>query len=433
VEIAYELSEARARLPGSQGRAVQKDREAFHRLALRVSERIQLYWDGELANEPISSLPGDQRASLLMRTRDLPDMVVNHLAALIENPETLDDPEQRMDLLTSLRFAGDPRLVGPLLSILRLGDLDLSAEAARTLGRIDDPRVHWALVAEYERSVVDRHRTVLAGALGNSGDARGLEYLRSMLTNDDPETVRHALEGLASFGSTEDCESVARLLESGTAALQLEAARTLCRVGDGRALGPIRNLRSSAPVPALIAELEDAETAIRARLELRGEEPAETGKYPITPSQAALSRESSAPATVRFRAWTDYMVGILWLSVGMMGRAIARFERAAVRRPGWARPLLSLALIHARKNRHAHALTEFRRALEADRTVVESNPAAMRAFTRSFLRRADEVERDGREDIARGLLEEATSLDLRRAPSALRFEVNRRHEALRRH
>jgi hypothetical protein len=42
------------------------------------------------------------------------------------------------------------------------------------------------------------------------------------------------------------------------------------------------------------------------------------------------------------------------------------------------------------------------------------------------------MEREGRSDIARGLLEEVMTLDLRRAPSAMRFEISRRHDAVRR-
>jgi hypothetical protein len=55
----------------------------------------------------------------------------------------------------------------------------------------------------------------------------------------------------------------------------------------------------------------------------------------------------------------------------------------------------------------------------------------MRALARSFLRRSEQVERDGRFAIARGLLDEVMALDLRRAPSSLRFEIGRRYEALR--
>ena len=50
---------------------------------------------------------------------------------------------------------------------------------------------------------------------------------------------------------------------------------------------------------------------------------------------------------------------------------------------------------------------------------------------RCFLRRAEQVERDGRIAIARGLLHEVLTLDLRRVPSSLRFEIGQRHETLR--
>lgn len=42
------------------------------------------------------------------------------------------------------------------------------------------------------------------------------------------------------------------------------------------------------------------------------------------------------------------------------------------------------------------------------------------------------MEREGRAEIARGLLEEVLSLDLRRSPAAIRFEIARRHAAIRR-
>ena len=52
-------------------------------------------------------------------------------------------------------------------------------------------------------------------------------------------------------------------------------------------------------------------------------------------------------------------------------------------------------------------------------------------LARVFLRRAEEVEKGGRVDIARGLVEEVLTLDLRRVPSELRFELTRRQEQLR--
>ena len=46
--------------------------------------------------------------------------------------------------------------------------------------------------------------------------------------------------------------------------------------------------------------------------------------------------------------------------------------------------------------------------------------------------RAEQVEREGRDDVARGLVGEVLTLDLRRAPGTVRFELKRKHDVLRR-
>jgi hypothetical protein len=48
------------------------------------------------------------------------------------------------------------------------------------------------------------------------------------------------------------------------------------------------------------------------------------------------------------------------------------------------------------------------------------------------LHRAEQVEREGRDDVARGLVGEVLTLDLRRAPGTVRFELKRKHDVLRR-
>ena len=117
--------------------------------------------------------------------------------------------------------------------------------------------------------------------------------------------------------------------------------------------------------------------------------------------------------------------------VGAKNRAFARFEEAALSRPDWAVPLLVAGMIHATRDEYGQALALFRRALDAERARVERNPLVIRAVARCFLRRSEQVQRDGRIAIARGLLDEVMALDLRRAPSSLRFEIGRRYEALR--
>jgi hypothetical protein len=85
----------------------------------------------------------------------------------------------------------------------------------------------------------------------------------------------------------------------------------------------------------------------------------------------------------------------------------------------------------ARGEQYALALPAFRRAIELDRPRIERNPILVRAMAKSFLHRAEQVEREGRDDIARGLVGEMLTFDLRRAPGAVRFELKRKHDVLR--
>ncbi len=432
VEIEYELSEARAQLPGSTGRDYQIEREQFNRAVAEIERKISRYWDDEINDEPFIRLASDQRATLTIRVRDLPDTVVDHLGAILEGGERLLNAEDRADILSSLRFCGDPRLIPSLLACLDDKDPETAVDAARALGRIDDPRVHPALVSAFQRSVVDRNKVVLAAALGRMGDARGRDYVRGLLdSSDDPDVIRRAVGALDVLGTPEDADDVAAVLADGDGRLRIRAIRTLGAIGDARALEYLKELREMTSVSAIWAEVEDAEASIRARLELRGESEGAGASISVTEKEK-LTRKVSDPIFVRFWSYKDYLFGVLWLFLGGVDRAITRFERAATRRSDWAQPILRIALAHAKRDRFALALAAFRRAIEVDRESVEHNPTAMRALATVFLRRADEVEDEGRYDIARGLIEEVTGLDLRRAPSALRFEVTRRYEAARR-
>ena len=82
----------------------------------------------------------------------------------------------------------------------------------------------------------------------------------------------------------------------------------------------------------------------------------------------------------------------------------------------------------ARGEQYALALPAFRRAIELDRPRIERNHILVRAMAKSFLHRAEQVEREGRDDIARGLVGEVLTLDLRRAPEygALRAQAKTR-------
>ncbi len=431
VELGYELTLAREELPGGLGREARGEREQWKRLAQRVEADIRSFWDGQSNVEPIHVLPGDQRALLLLRVRELPDVVANHISAVIEGSDGVAPRESRIGLLASLRYATDCRLVPSLVSIVEAERGELVAQAARVLGGMDDARAHPALAERFERSFAPEERLALAGALGMHGDCRGLAEVRGSLEEKRPQLLLQALEAMESLGTSEHTDLVARFIEHPDVVVATQAARTAGRIGDGRALDELTQRYDQSLVPALRAAIEDALSAVAARMELRGEKAAmvDWSEVGNKPTLTIGSRDSAAAIAL---GWRDYALGRFWLLFGRAAWAVARFESAATRRRGWVDPLIGIGMAFAQQEQYALALPAFRRALEIDRPRIERNPILVRAMAKSFLHRAEEVEREGRDDVARGLVGEVLTLDLRRAPGTVRFELKRKHDVLRR-
>jgi tetratricopeptide (TPR) repeat protein len=226
-------------------------------------------------------------------------------------------------------------------------------------------------------------------------------------------------------------QPILELLEHENPAVARAAVEALGRIADGRALAPLAELRGRVQRSALRAEIEEAESAIAARTELLGEDPPSKQASTVAlDTRRMLARvRTRDPAIVRARARLYNGFAYLWLLFGAVQRAVARFEAAAALRPGWLAPVLALALLHARLHQHASALAAFRRALDIDRAELEADSSAVTAMATTFLRRAEAMEREGRLDIARSLIEEALSYDLRRARPEVRLGLTERREA----
>jgi len=431
--IAYEAWHVCSRLPGAEGRKARAAGQTWQELASQCEQDARAYWDGDYAEEPIMALPDDQRVQLLVRTRDMSDELVRHLSALIEGCVGSSDERGRATLMGALLNAGDPRLLPALRSVLEGGENELIVLAARAIARIDDPRAHAALKTAYDLTAQAEQRLLLGGALGTTGDSRALGYVREAIAGGHEGLLRHALKALGELGGSDDVQAVTELLANRDPGVVMGAVQTLGRIGDARALRPLADLLRGAESSALRAEIEDSLEAIRARMELLGEEaPAlSVAAHTFDTAQRAALVKRKDPATVRMRARWSFVLGHAWLAVGAFARAVARLEAAAALRPDWVAPVLGVALAYARRNESAQAVASFRRALEIDRGAVENNGAAAGMLAHVFLRRAEAVARDGRADIARGLLEEALSFDLRRAPSDLRFAIEQRLQVLR--
>jgi HEAT repeat protein len=431
--IAYELWLACSWWPGADGRRARAAGEQWDELSRRFEDAMAAFWDGATALEPIAAMHDHERVQLLVRARDLSDAAARHLCALITGSDGVSDGRARVLLLGALQYAGDARLLPALRDALEAGLDEMVNAAARALGSIDDPRARAALKSAFERTAMPEQRLVLAGALGTTGDGRGLEYVRQVLASRDERLLPYALLALCELGGRDDVHAVLELVEHPEPDIVMAVVQTLGRIGDSRALLPLSNLASSAQSSALRAAVEDATETIAARMELLGEErPAlQLAAHTFNTQKRAALVRSRDPAGVRMRARVSYWRGHLWLLLGAHTRAIARFETAAALRPDWVVPVLETAKIQAKVGVSAQALASFRRALGIDRGAVEQSATAVGLLATAFLQRADAMERDGRTDIAGGLVEEALSIDLRKAPSDLRFALEQRMQARR--
>jgi hypothetical protein len=429
-DLAHEIGEIFFQLPGGEGRSARAEQRTRTERAEQVESRIMAFWDGEASEEPIASLNAEERAQLLARIRNLPDLLVRHIAALLEDAQSLGSDPRLRSLLGSLENCGDPRLLPALRSLLLLREAQTFDPCVRALASIEDPRVLPLLRDEYERTAPTRDRLVLAAALGRHGDGRGLGYAREVLAGGDPALLTAALEVLGELGGGEDAQHLTELLEHADEALVHAAVATLGRIGDGRALVPLGALRTRVQRSAARAQIEDAELSIRARMELLGEEaPSQQAASVASDTNKMVARARARdPATVRVRARLYHVFAYLWLMCGATLRAIARFEAASALRPEWNAPVLALALLYVRSGQIPQALAAFRRAVDIDRYELEADGHAITALAQTFLRRAEAMEREGRLDIARSLVEEVLGYDLRKAAPEVRFALQERLE-----
>lgn len=429
-ELAYDVGDVLASLPGGEGRSARAEQRARQDLAARVQLRVLAFWEGEQHAEPFSSLSAEERATLLPHARLLGDVTIRHLSALLEDSAAhIAEPELRV-LLRLLEHAGDPRLLPALRSLFFAQPSTLYEPCMHALASIDDPRVPGLFGDAYERATRTPERLQLAAALGRFGDTRGLGYARNVLREQDPVHLAAAVAVLSEVGGKDDVQRIIDLLEHPDPRVLHSAIHGLGRIGDSRALLPLAELRQRASASSQRADIEDAESAITARAELLGETlPSDEALYTSrdTRRMVAIARARD-PALLRLRARLFYGFAVLSALCGAARRANSLFEAASALLPGWLAPVRALALLHARRGDVAAALAAFRRALDIDREALEADASALSVMATTFLRRAEAVEREGRVDIARGLVDEALSYDLRLAGPEVRMALReRRH------
>lgn len=414
----------------SSRRIVEEEDEVCARLVTELSRDVTAFWQGERETEPVTELSAEHRALLLLRLRDAPDAVARHVGAVVEGGDGVVSLEARRGLIESLRHADDRRLVPSLIAVVESAAPELALPAARVLGRMADPRATSALRSAFHRTIEESHRAVVAGALGFAGDPRGAEVVRAIFrTSADAKARGAALEALESLGNPDDALRVAEAFATFSPRDLPIAVYVVGRIGDSRALPLLAELERSAKDPSVRVEIEEARRTIHARLELRGELPASDEVVDVVVAPETIAK---GPIVRQFVGFRHYLMGMFFLALGLRERAIGRFHASAEVLGWWAIPLISIGAIYAKQGDYGQALVAYRRALEREPGRVQANAITMRLLSRCFLRRAEQLIKEGRREIALGLVSEAMRLDLRKAPSVIRFELARLERALKR-
>lgn len=430
--LEYELRQALRMIRGTDSRRILEEEDAlFEALISSLEADIAAFWIDDLEEEPLMKRSADERALLFLRLRDAPSSLVRHLAAILEGDDGVVGIEDRRALLESLRYCGDRRLIPSLIALLEAGPPDVALPAARVLGRIRDPRGLSALRSAYNRTIIDSHRAVIAGALGFAGDPIGRELIRTLLFQTDDMRARFAaLEAIEALGQPDDVPQLIAIYPSLQPHERTLALYLLGRIGDARALDFLSEKKDDASSPRrLQLEAHESIRVILARLELKGERPRGSAT-PKKDREERLGhlrhgREEERALWGAFRARLYHLVGLFFVLLFRNIRAIGWFERASASDPSWVGPPARIGALYDARGDYAEALNAYRLAIERAPSKVEAHPMIMRGLSRSFLRRAEELLVEGKEEIARGLVEEALELDLRRAPSTIRFELYR--------
>jgi tetratricopeptide (TPR) repeat protein len=422
-DLALEVARLRARLGVIDPGDLEREDAHARRLLAELEVAIPRFYESDHEPEPFSAMDAESRALVGGRLRWASDEIAAHVGAVLEGSVGVSD-ELRVGVLSALRTADDPRLTAILGALLESPVRDLALEAARALGRVESPAAHVLLAAAYGRRTTPADRAVLAGMLGLQGDVSQLAELRETMRAEDPRARLAAVEAIGPIATSEDFEPLASLLGSGSLALDRAVIRSLGSLGDARAVRLLRGVRATDRGAALAIDIDGAMRAVRAQMELRGEK-----DVPESALEPVLTRAESPWWARAVAAWHIAVATVL-ARLGLQRRALRRLDRAIVRARDLASPWVVKGRILEARSAHAEALVVFRRAIEIDRRFVERRPIAVRSVARAFLRRAEAMRREGRRDLARGLLDEVLALDLRLVSGPLRQAIHQEREKL---
>lgn len=148
----------------------------------------------------------------------------------------------RSAAVEALRHIGDPQAIAPLVQLLREGDLDVRVHIAHELGRW--PAQGLAALASLLTDPDSKVRWWAVAGLRGHG-AAAFAIVEPSLHDPDPEVRSQAIEALAEIDPEQAVPPLIARLEDQHPNVRWDAAQTLGRLGDARALPALRRLRAT--------------------------------------------------------------------------------------------------------------------------------------------------------------------------------------------
>jgi hypothetical protein len=432
VELERDLHLAGALRRGAPGRDSRSALAAAKSTLDRFAAEVLRTLDGVRDGDSFLDLDPHERARLMLHLRGAEDSTVAFLMDRLQQLLAGGETAEACDRIAALRPAADPRTL-PVLAGALLDDArsDVRAEAARAIARIDDRRVPVLLGVASARASEIGERLALAEALGIWGDMRGTDIVRECLADPRDALRISALEALYDPTLAELGMASAR---SGSLDERRAALRAVGRAGEEQALLWLDGLVQEDPPPALSAEIRAARGSVLARVEMRGEAPAELLERTrrAAPRVKALARKLGAPPTKRhrFAAWLLMLRAVIARLFGLRETASSLCDRALAADPGWHQPALYQGNLWLARGDKSRAVAGFRRALHIAPAALLTNGDVMTRITNTYLARTDELMRGQRVEAARALVDELMFLDLSAVPAHVRHAARRRRRRM---
>jgi HEAT repeat protein len=153
--------------------------------------------------------------------------------------------QMRKNVVWSLGIIGDKRAFDVLMDGLKNGDKKLKGSCIIALGGIRDRRVVPLLIEMLEKKEEEEFHIEIAIALGEIGDKRAAPILKTMLKHKDHFYRYVAAKALGEIKSKEAVNALIPLAERA----ELEAIKSLGKIGGDRAIEALTRLKENPPYP----------------------------------------------------------------------------------------------------------------------------------------------------------------------------------------